>query len=82
MPFTAEQEDGSLVPTLVARLETNDPAYFVWIELHADREFGTGDDPGLILYAFDPLSAADLSTPTEMLGVWSVPAADIPAATA
>jgi hypothetical protein len=77
---TIEYDNGTLVPTVIARFESADPSYYVWIELHADREFGSSGDPGLVLYAFDPLSGADLTTPSEMVGVWSVPAADYSAA--
>jgi hypothetical protein len=77
---TVEQEDGRLVPTVIARLDTGDPQYYAWVELHPDREFGSGDAPGLILYSFDPVSAADHSTPAELLGVWSVSPDDVAAA--
>jgi hypothetical protein len=75
-----EGEDGSVVPTIVARLEMDDPRYYVWIELHPDRQFGDGPDPGLILYAFDPYAAEYHASPTSMVGVWSVPAAEAAAA--
>lgn len=74
--ITVEQEDGTLVPTLIARFDLPDPRFYLWTELYADREFGSGDEPGLILYAFDPVDAANLTTPSEMVGVWSVPAAE------
>lgn len=74
--ITMEQEDGTLVPTVIARFDSPDPSYYVWIELYADREFGSSDEPGLVLYCFDPVDAADLTTPSEMVGVWSVPAAE------
>lgn len=76
----AEGEDGSIVPTIVARLDMADPRYYVWIELHPDRPFGGGPDPGLILYALDPSGAADHASPTPMLGVWSVPTSEVEAA--
>lgn len=79
-PLMVEQDDGRVVPVVLARLDTGDPPYYVWIELHLNREFGSGDEPGSILYAFDPFTAADYSKPTEMLGVWSVSAADVAAA--
>lgn len=77
--ITVEQEDGTLVPTVVARFETDAPSYYLWLELHADRPFGSGDEPGLILYAFDPYRAADRAAATEMVGVWSVPVAEVAA---
>jgi hypothetical protein len=77
-PLMMEQEDGTVIPTVVARLDSAD--YYVWIELHPNREFGSGDDPGAILYSFDPVAAADHTKPAEVLGVWSVPAADYAAA--
>lgn len=73
--ITVEQEDGSLVPTILARLAKGDARYYLWLELHPDRPFGGGDEPALILYGFDPRAAEDVSRPAEMLGVWSVPAA-------
>lgn len=79
-PLTVEQDDGRLVPTVLACLDTGDPRYYVWIELHPDRKFGSGDEPGLILYSFDPIAAADFSEPTEMLAVWSVSTDDVAAA--
>jgi hypothetical protein len=79
-PMTVEQDDGRLVPTVLACLDTTDPRYYVWIELHPGREFGSGDEPASILYSFDPFAAADSSTPTEMLGVWSVTADDVASA--
>jgi hypothetical protein len=75
----AANDDGSeIVPTVVARLQMQDPQYYVWVELHPDKPFGDGDDPGLILYAFDADTAADHASATEMVGVWSVPANDVP----
>lgn len=76
----AADDDGSVVPTVIARLEMDEPRYYVWVELHPDRPFADGDDPALILYAFDPYASADHASATEMVGVWSVPAADVPAA--
>jgi hypothetical protein len=70
-----QDEDGTVVPTIVARLEMDDPRYYLWIELHPDRPFSEGPDPGLILYAFDPYAAEDHASPTSMVGIWSVPAA-------
>lgn len=75
-----EYDDGTVVPTVIARFDSADPSYYVWIEVHADREFGSGPDPGLILYAFDPVEGADTTTPSTMVGVWSVSAAEYAAA--
>lgn len=75
-----EQENGTIIPTVIARFDSDNPSYYVWVELHADREFGSGDDPGLILYAFDPIDGADTSTASEMVGVWSVSTAGYAAA--
>lgn len=75
-----QEDDTTVVPTVIARFDAGDPSYYVWIELHADREFGSGDDPGAILYAFDPIDGADTTTPSEMVGVWSVPATEYAAA--
>jgi hypothetical protein len=75
-----EQEDGRVVPTIVARFDSDAANYYVWIELHVDREFGSGDEPGLILYTFDPIDGADTTTPSAMVGVWSMSAAAYAAA--
>ena len=48
-----------------------DPCYYVWIQLHPDRPFGSGSNSELILYAFDPAAVPGFATP--MVGVWSVP---------
>lgn len=79
-PIMVEDENGAVVPTIVARLEMDDPRYYLWIELHADREFGDGPDPELILYALDPYAAEDHASPASIVGVWSVPAFDLPTA--
>ncbi len=66
--------DGTEVPTVVARLDMDEPRYYVWLELYPDRPFGDSPEPGLILYAIDPYEAADPTTSTPMVAVWSVPA--------
>lgn len=71
-----EQENGTVIPTIIARFDSANPSYYVWIELHADREFGSGDDPGVILYAFDPVDGADTTTPSTMVGVWAISAVE------
>lgn len=76
----AVSDDGSVVPTVIARLEIDEPRYYVWVELHPDRAFADGDEPALILYAFDPDAASEPDRATEMVAVWSVPAKDVPAA--
>jgi hypothetical protein len=68
--ITVQEDDGTMVPTVVARLDIQDPRYYVWIQLYPDRPFGSGPDPEVILYAFDPASIP--GTRTAMVGVWSV----------
>jgi hypothetical protein len=70
----AVEDGGTIVPTVVARLDMDEPRYYVWLELYPDRPFGDSPEPGLILFAIDPYEAADPTTPTEMVAVWSVPA--------
>jgi hypothetical protein len=41
---------------------------------------GSDDEPGAILYSFDPVATADETQSSELLGVWSVSAADHAAA--
>jgi hypothetical protein len=74
--ITVEQEDGTLVPTVIARLSDGAVGYYLWLELHPDRPFGNGDNPGLILYGFDPRAAKLLTSATEMVAVWSVAATE------
>ncbi len=72
-PFSAmvENDDGNYVPTVVAQLKA--AAYYAWIEVHPDREFGSGDAPCVVFVAFDPVRAVNVTEPTEMVGVWSAP---------
>ncbi len=65
-------EDGTVVPTLIARLGTGGLEYYLWLELYANRGFTGSDGPAVLLHAFDPLSARDSSTPTETIAVWAV----------
>jgi hypothetical protein len=67
-------KDGSVVPTLIARLGTQDLEYYLWLELYANRPFTGGEGPAVLLHAFDPVSAQDTATPTETIAAWAVSA--------
>lgn len=67
-----EHPDGSIVPTLVARLGTESFHYYLWLELHANPGFTGSSGPALLLHAFDPLAARDRSTPTATIAAWAV----------
>lgn len=65
-------ERGDAVTPVVIAWAGEDARYYVWIELYADRPFGTGSDASFALTAFDPLECADLTSPTPMVALWSV----------
>ena len=74
-PFAGlvEDEDGVIAPTVVAYFDDEDGSgWYLWMVAHANWEFGAGDEPMFVLHAHDPISAADPTTSTEMLAVWSV----------
>jgi hypothetical protein len=70
--FLVDNGSGVLVPTVVARLRAEAVGYYVWLELHANRKFGEGPDPLVMLHAHDHTAAKNLAQPFSMIGVWSV----------
>lgn len=74
----AQGDSGAIVPTVIARLGAQGLGYYVWLELHPNRTFGSNDEPAVVIHAHDYAAARDLSQPFSMIGVWSVSEADAP----
>jgi hypothetical protein len=70
-----EQEDGTVLATLIARLSAGSESIYAWLELHpnpVDFKPETPDLPWVGLYAYDnrePIATPD--RPGELLGVWA-----------